>query len=168
MKLSELMAGYTPDEEYAGITNTDDFVLAIDIADTPSTKKGEYIVVETGVTAVDVQLNPETEDKTYLRAGKSTNKTATQRTFNVTGDRFEGDEFQDYACSHAIKFGKGQKIVKPYVYFSLLTGKGESGQAAIIVNSDGSGDAGAAAEVDIDIMCNNSAPVEYTYAADSE
>ena len=32
MKLSELMAGYTPDEEYAGITNTDDFVLAIDIA----------------------------------------------------------------------------------------------------------------------------------------
>ena len=39
MKLSELMAGYTPDEEYAGITNTDDFVLAIDIADTPSTKK---------------------------------------------------------------------------------------------------------------------------------
>ena len=151
MKLSELMAGYTPDEEYAGITNTDDFVLAIDIADTPSTKKGEYIVVETGVTA-----------------GKSTNKTATQRTFNVTGDRFEGDEFQDYACSHAIKFGKGQKIVKPYVYFSLLTGKGESGQAAIIVNSDGSGDAGAAAEVDIDIMCNNSAPVEYTYAADSE
>ena len=151
MKLSELMAGYTPDEEYAGITNTDDFVLAIDIADTPSTKKGEYIVVETGVTAVE-----------------STNKTATQRTFNVTGDRFEGDEFQDYACSHAIKFGKGQKIVKPYVYFSLLTGKGESGQAAIIVNSDGSGDAGAAAEVDIDIMCNNSAPVEYTYAADSE
>ena len=58
------MAGYTPDEEYAGITNTDDFVLAIDIADTPSTKKGEYIVVETGVTAVDAQLNPETEDKT--------------------------------------------------------------------------------------------------------
>ena len=45
--------------------------------------------------------------------------------------------------------------------------QGEAGQAAIIVNSDGSGDAGAAAEVDIDIMCNNSAPVEYTYADDS-
>lgn len=166
MKLSELMAGYTPSASYEGIANTDDFVLAVDIADTPSVSKGDYIVVQTGITAVDAQLNPETEDKTYLRTGKSTNKTATQRTFNVTGDRFEGDDFQDFACGHAIKFGKGQKIVKPYVYFSLLTGKGESGQAAIIVNSDGSGDAGAAAEVDIDIMCNNSAPVEYTYSAE--
>lgn len=167
MKLSELMAGLTPSASYKGIANTDDFVLAIDIAETPSTKKGEYIVVQTGITAVDAQLNPETEDKTYLRTGKSTNKTATQRTFNVTGDRFEGDEFQDFACSHAIKFGKGQKIVKPYVYFSTLTGKGEAGQAAIIVNSDGSGDAGAAAEVDIDIMCNNSQPTEYTYSAEA-
>lgn len=167
MKLSELMSGVTPSSSYEGIANTDDFVLAIDIADTPSTKKGDYIVVQTGITAVDAQLNPETEDKTYLRTGKSTNKTATQRTFNVTGDRFEGDDFQDFACSHAIKFGKGQKIVKPYVYFSMLTGKGESGQAAIIVNSDGSGDAGAAAEVDIDIMCNNSQPTEYTYSSES-
>ena len=167
MKLKELMTGVTPDEEYAGLTNTDDFVLAVDITGTADTKKADYVVVQTGVTAVDAQLNPETEDKTYLRTGKSTNKTATQRTFNITGDRFEGDEFQDYACSHAIKFGKGQKIVVPYVYFSMLTGKGEAGQAAIIVNSDGSGDAGAAAEVDIDIMCNNSAPVEYTYADDS-
>lgn len=167
MKLSELMSGVTPSADYEGIANTDDFVLAIDIADTPSTKKGDYIVVQTGITAVDAQLNPETEDKTYLRTGKSTNKTATQRTFNVTGDRFEGDDFQDFACSHAIKFGKGQKIVKPYVYFSMLTGKGESGQAAIIVNPDGSGDAGAAAEVDIDIMCNNSQPTEYTYSSES-
>lgn len=167
MKLSELMAGYSPDESYAGIANTDDFVLAIDIASTPSGIPDNYIVVETGITSVDAQLNPETDEKTYLRMGKSTNKTATQRTFNITGDRFEGDDFQDFACSHAIKFGKGQKIVKPYVYFSLLTGKGESGQAAIIVNSDGSGDAGASAEVDIDIMCNNSAPTEYTYSAGS-
>ena len=50
----------------------------------------------------------------------------------------------------------------------MLTGKGEQGQAAIIVNSDGSGDAGAAAEGDIDIMCNNSVPTEYTWADDSE
>ncbi len=214
MKLSELMKGITPNPEYAGIANTDDFVLAVDIAESASPKKADYVVVQTGVTAVDAQLNPETEDKTYLRTGKSTNKTATQRTFNITGDRFEGDAFQDFACGHAIKFGKGQKIVylrtgkstnktatqrtfnitgdrfegdafqdfacghaikfgkgqkivKPYVYFSMLTGKGEAGQAAIIVNSDGSGDAGAAAEVDIDIMCNSSAPKEYTYADDS-
>lgn len=167
MKLSELMASVTPNEDYAGITNTDDFVLAMDIASESTGKKANYVVVQTGVTAVDAQLNPETEDKTYLRTGTSTSKTSTQRTFNITGDRFEGDEFQDFACSHAIKFGKGQAIVKPYVYFSMLTGKGEEGQASIIVNSDGSGDAGAAAEVDIDIMCTNSAPTEYTYADDS-
>ena len=167
MKLSELMEGVTPSPSYAGIANVDDFVLAIDIAEESSGKKADYIVVQTGVTSVDAQLNPETEDKTYLRTGKSTNKTATQRTFNISGDRMEGDAFQDFACSHKIKFGKGNAIVKPYVYFSMLTGKGEEGQAAIIVNSDGSGDSGAAAEVDIDIMCNNSAPTEYTWADDS-
>ena len=168
MKLSQLMQGVTPNPAYAGIANVDDFVLAIDIAENPTGKIADYVVVQTGITGVDAQLNPETEDKTYLRMGKSTNKTATQRTFNVSGDRMEGDEFQDFACSHKIKFGKGQTIVKPYVYFSMLTGKGERGQAAIIVNSDGSGDSGAAAEVDIDIMCNNSAPTEYTWTNDSE
>ena len=167
MKLKELMDGVTPSESYAGIANTDDYVLAVDISGKADTKKTEYAVVQTGVTAVDAQLNPETEDKTYLRVGKSTIKTGTQRTFNITSDRFEGDEFQDFACSHAIKFGKGQKIVAPYVYFSMLTGKGEQGQAAIIVNSDGSGDAGAAAEVDVDIMCSNSTPTAYTWADDS-
>ena len=49
MKLSELMSGVTPSADYEGIANTDDFVLAIDIADTPSTKKGDYIVVQTGI-----------------------------------------------------------------------------------------------------------------------
>ena len=57
--------------------------------------------------------------------------------------------------------------MKPYVYFSILTGKGESGTAAIIVNSDGSGNAGASAEIDVDIRCTKT-PDEYTYAADSE
>ena len=167
MKLSELMADVTPNPEYEGIANTDDFVLAVDIAAESTGKKADYVVVQTGITAVDAQLNPETEDKTYLRTGTSTTKTSTQRTFNVTGDRMEGDDFQDFALSHAIKFGKGQAIVKPYVYFSMLTGKGEQGQAAIMVNSDGSGDAGAAAEIDIDIQAANVAPTEYTYADDS-
>ena len=36
-----------------------------------------------------------------------------------------------------------------------------------MVNSDGSGDAGAAAEIDIDIQAANVAPTEYTYADDS-
>ena len=164
MKLSELMAGYTPSESYAGVANNDDFVLAIDIAGSPGSNVGEFVVVQTGVSSVDAQLSPETQEKTYIRAGKVTNKTATQRTFNLGGDRMFGDEFQDFVLSHAIKSGTGQRVIKPYVFFSLLTGKGEKGTASIIVNSDGSGDAGASAEIDIDIMAT-AAPDEYTWSA---
>lgn len=164
MKLSELMANYTPSASYAGVATNDNNVLAVDIADTASTDVGDYVVVQAGVTSVDAQLSPETEDKTYLRAGKRTTKTATQRTFNVSGDRMHGDEFQDFALSHGIMFGTGQTVIKAYVYFSLLTGVGEKGTASIIVNSDGSGDAGSTAEIDIDIMAT-AAPSEYTWSA---
>lgn len=164
MKVSTLMTGRTPNAEFAGVATADDFVLAIDIASTPSTKTGDFIVVQGGITSVDAQLNPESEDKTYIRNGKVTTKTATQRTFNVTGDRMHGDEFQDWALDHAIKFGTGQAVIKPYVYFSLLTGEGEKGEAAVIVNSDGSGDAGASAEIDIDVMATK-APTSYTYSS---
>ena len=164
MKLSALMAGYTPSAEFAGVATNDDFVLAIDISEggTASETVGNYVVVQSGISAVDAQLSPETDEKTYIRAGKVTNKTATQRTFNLGGDRMFGDEFQDFVLSHAIKFGTGQKVIKPYVFFSLLTGAGEKGTASIIVNSDGSGDAGASAEIDIDIMAT-AAPEAYTW-----
>ena len=162
MKLSALMAGYTPSAEFAGVATNDDFVLAVDIGGTAGETVGDYVVVQTGVSAVDAQLSPETEEKTYIRAGKATNKTATQRTFKLSGDRMHGDEFQDFALSFDIKFGTGQKVIRPYVYFSLLTGKGEKGTASIIVNSDGSGEAGSTAEIDIDIMAT-AAPAEYTW-----
>ena len=87
MKLSELMAGITPSASYAGPAQTDDFVLAVDIAEAPSEKKGDYVVVQDGITAVDPQLNPETTDKTYIRTGKSTAKpqTSVHSTFPETG-----------------------------------------------------------------------------------
>lgn len=162
MKLSALMAGYTPSAEFAGVATNDDFVLAVDIGGTAGETVGDYVVVQTGVSAVDAQLSPETEEKTYIRAGKATTKTATQRTFNLSGDRMHGDEFQDFALSFDIKFGTGQKVIRPYVYFSLLTGEGEKGTASIIVNSDGSGEAGSTAEIDIDIMAT-AAPAKYTW-----
>lgn len=165
MTVSELMTGKTPSASYEGIITNDDGVLAIDIADTPSGKIGDYVVAQVGISGVDAQLNPETEDKTYIRAGKATTKTATQRTFNVTGDKYVGDEFQNFIASHKIKFGVGQDVVVPYVFYSLLTGKGEKGKAAIIVNSDGSGEAGASAEIDVDVMAVET-PEEYTYSAD--
>lgn len=164
MKLSELMAGYTPSESYAGVANNDDFVLAIDIAESPGSSVGDFVVVQTGVSSVDAQLSPETQEKNYIRAGKSTQKTSTQRTFALSGDRMHGDAFQDFALGFGIKFGTGQKVIRPYVYFSLLTGKGEKGTASIVVNSDGSGESGNTAEISIDIMAT-SVPTEYTWSA---
>ena len=164
MKLSALMAGYTPSAEFAGVATNDDFVLAIDISEGGAEDPANYVIVQSGISAVDAQLSPETDEKTYIRAGKVTNKTATQRTFNLSGDRMFGDEFQDFVLSHAIKFGTGQKVINPYIFFSLLTGEGEKGTASIIVNSDGSGDAGASAEIDIDIMAT-AAPEAYTWSA---
>lgn len=164
MTLSELMAGYTPSASYEGVANNDDFVLAVDIAETPSENVGDFVVVQTGISSVDAKLSAETKDSNYIRAGKSTTKTSTQRTFALSGDRMFGDPFQDFALSHAIKFGTGQKVVRPYVYFSLLTGKGEKGTVSIIVNSDGSGEAGSTSAIDISISAT-ALPGEYTWSA---
>ena len=116
-----------------------------------------------GVAGLDSNLNPITQDKTYIRAGQSTAKTGNQRSFSVTGDRYVGDEFQDFVLSHAIKYGTGQAVVRKYVYFNIITGKGEKGEVVIIVNSDGSGEAGNSAELDIELRKSGSAPTEYTY-----
>ena len=120
-----------------------------------------------GVAGLDAQMNPVTEDKQYIRAGQSTTKTGTQRTFSITGDRYVGDEFQDYCFSHDIAYGTGNAVVVPYVYFNVLNGKGEKGQASIIVNSDGSGEAGENAAIDISLNKVGSMPETYTYAADN-
>lgn len=167
MKLSELMAEYTPSPDYEGIVSNDDWVLAIDIAETTSTKTGDYIVAQMGVAGLDAQMNPVVKDNQYIRAGMSTMKTGTQRTFAVSGDRYIGDEFQDWCFKHDNKYGVGQKVIKPYVYFNVLNGVGEKGTVSIIVNSDGSGNAGENSAVSIDCKKSGAKPVEYTYAADS-
>ena len=61
--------------------------------------------------------------------------------------------------------GVGQKVVVPYVYFSLLTGKGEKGTVSIIVNSDGGGNAGENSAISVDLRSVGTAPTEYTYSA---
>lgn len=164
MKVSELMAGYVLDPEFAGVVQPDDFVLAVNIGDDVDAEVDDYEVVQEGITAVDASLEPETDEKTYIRQGKVTNKVATQRTFNVTGDRMISVAFQDYVTSHAIKFGTGQTVIRPYAFFSIKNGKGEKGKASIITNSDGSGSAGETAEIDVDIMAVG-LPAEFTYTA---
>lgn len=167
MKLSELMKDYTPKQDYTGWVTNDDYVFAINL--TPgadqATKEDDFAVVEMGIAGLDAQLNPVTQDKQYIRSGQNTMKTGTQRSFAVTGDRYVGDEAQDYCLSHETKYGTGNGVVTDYVYFNILTGKGEKGQCSIIVNSDGSGNAGESSAVDIEFKKIGSNPVEYTYAA---
>lgn len=168
MKLSALMAGATINPNFEGVLTNDDFVLAVDCGETPAENfedVSNFAVVQLGVAGLSSNLNPITQDKTYIRAGQSTTKTGNQRSFSVTGDRYVGDEFQDFALSHDVKYGTGQSVVRKYVYFNVVTGKGESGDCTIIVNSDGSGEAGNSAEIDIELRKSGSAPAEFDYSA---
>lgn len=166
MKLSELMSGVTPDPQFTGFVTNDDYVLAINTGE--ATAEKDYEVVEMGVAGLDSQMNPITQDKTYIRAGQSTQKTGTQRAFKITGDRYMGDAAQDFMLAHSMKYGTGNAVVVDYVYFCMLTGKGEKGKASIIVNSDGSGNAGESSSIDIDLKKSGALPTEYTYSASVE
>lgn len=165
MTLSELMTGRTPSATYEGFVTNDDFVLAVDCSADGSGAVGTYAVVQLGVSGLDAQLNPVTQDKQYIRAGQSTTKTGNQRSFAVSGDRYVGDDFQDFALSHAVKYGTGNAVIRKYVYFCILNGMGEQGKVSIIVNSDGSGDAGESSEIDIELKKAGDASTEYTYSA---
>lgn len=163
MTVATLMAGITPSASYEGIATNDDFVLAIDTsAQGNGADPTAFTVFAEGITSQDAQLETESDDKTYLHKGRRTLKTATQRTFNISGDRALGEDVQDFIMSHEVKYGVGQTVIRSYVYFCTLTGKGEKGKASILVNSDGSGDAGATAEIDVDIKTVGT-PEEYTY-----
>lgn len=163
MKLSELMTGHTPDAAFEGFVTADDMVLAIDVSADQKAEVDDYAVVQVGIEGVDPSLNSETKDAQYLRSGKSSTKTGTQRQFGITGDMYIGDEAQDFMLSHKIKYGTGQTVIVNYVFFNMLTGKGEKGTATVAVNSDGSGNSGDNAGIDIQLSKVGNAPEEFTY-----
>lgn len=165
MKLSELMKDRVVKEDYEGWVTNDDYVYAIDTnpGGEAATKEEDYEVVEMGIAGLDAQLNPVTQDKQYIRSGQNTMKTGTQRSFSVTGDRYAGDPAQDYCLAHKMKYGTGNGVVTNYVYFNILNGIGEKGQCSIIVNSDGSGNAGESSAVDIEFKKIGATPTEYKY-----
>lgn len=163
MKISDLLINYSPTANYEGFITNDDWVLAVDLTSGTNTDIDDYTVAQMGVAGLDAQLNPITVDQQYIRAGQSTTKTGTQRTFAITGDRYVGDDFQDYCFSHIIKYGVGQSVMVPYVYFNVKNGFGEKGRVSIIVNSDGSGNAGENSGISIDLKKAGSLPTYYTY-----
>lgn len=166
MKAKDIMAGKTPSADFTGFSTADDYVFAIDTANGGTSNVEDYIVGQLGVKGFERSLNPETQTDTYLRAGSSTVKTGTQATFSVTSDRYIGDPFQDFCLSEKIKYGTGQAVIVPYVYFNLLTGLGEIGQVSIMVDNDGSGDAGEKAEVSINFEKVGELPKAFNWEAD--
>lgn len=166
MLLATLMTGVIPNPGFTGWSTNDDMVLAINLDPTnvvPVLKEA-YAVVQTGIEGLDAQLNPIMTEKNYIRAGQSSIKTGNQRTFKTSGDRYIGDEAQDYMLNFLRAQGRGLACITDYTYFNMLTGKGETGQISIVVNSDGAGNAGESSAIDIELKKVGAAPIEYTYA----
>lgn len=162
MKVKELMNGFHPNADFEGWVTNDDYVLAINTSK-GQCAVGDYDVVQMGVEGLDAQMNPVTTDKQYIRAGQSTQKTGTQRTFAVSGDRYIGDPAQDYMLDHTIKYGTGNSVVADYVYFNVLNGEGEKGKVSILVNSDGGGNAGESSGIDIELKKIGDIPTAFNY-----
>ena len=75
------------------------------------------------------------------------------------------DSFQDALLAHALKFGTGQAVIKPYVYFNIITGKGEQGLVSIVIDEDPSGAAGSNAGFKATLTAKGT-PKEYIYSAE--
>ena len=163
MKVSELMTGKTPSDEYAGITTADDMVLALNIGTPKGETPADYQVAQEGITEHTGALEAQTAESQYIRSGQVTTKTGTSRTFTVNGDRFCGDAFQDALLAHAMKYGTGQAVIVDYVYFNILTGKGEQGQVSVAIEDDLAGAAGENASWTA-TLTSRGTPTEYTYA----
>lgn len=164
MTVSETITktGITPSAGYTGEEDNDDYILAIQTNE-EQTDVGSWTVCADHIKGYAAALNPSTSDNTYVRTGIQTSKTGNQRSFTIEGNRVIGDAFQDYCLSHGVKYGRGSDIIVAYVYFSIRTGKGEKGMAAIIVNNDADGNAGEPAGVKIDLKAV-AVPDEYTYS----
>lgn len=156
-------SGITPSPSYTGAELNDDYILAVKTDDTQKTEK-EYTVVADHIKGYPASLNPKTNDSQFIRTGICTAKTSVQRSFSIEGERVVGDAFQDFCLANKMLFGTGQDVVMPYVYFSIRTGKGETGTAALIVSEDGSGNAGEAHGFKVDMKATGK-PADYTYTA---
>lgn len=161
--LSEIMETRSPNPAYKALIadTTTAYLLAVNLAD--AAHPDGYIVAYEGITEQSGSLNPETTEAKYLHTGTRSAKTGNQRQFSVAGDRFTGgDAFQDAILAHGMKYGLGNTIVRDYVYFNALTGLGEKGKIAIMVEEDVGGGAGENATWSASLN-GQGIPEEYTY-----
>lgn len=156
-------SGKTPNPDYSGPEMTDDFILGIRTSSEQESPE-DYTVCQNRISEHSAALNTSTSTDTYIRTGPSTSKTAATRSFAINGHRCPGNPFQDFALSHKMIYALGADAEVDYVYFSLRTGKGETGRAALIVTADGSGAAGNKAGFAITLEAVET-PKAYTYNA---
>ena len=165
MTVTEFMSAVEVSSNIKGLALADDYVLATNLSGhTESSDPGTYTVVEAGLKSADGQLNPEEKTNSYIRKGKSTTKTGVQRSFSLDMDRYIGDEAQDFFDSYAVKYGTGQACVVDYVFFNMLTGKGEKGMMSVIVNTDCSGGSEENSGLSVDLKSTGVKPEAYTYS----
>lgn len=162
MKLSELMDGIELIPDFQGVVTADDYVLAVGFGS--ETDPADYLVAQEGITEHSGTMSAQTTENTYIRSGAQSTKTGTTRTISVSGHRYVGDPFQDALLDHKLKYGTGQSVIKPYVYFCKITGKGERGTVSIVVEEDPSGAAGNNAGIKATLTARGT-PQEYTYQA---
>jgi hypothetical protein len=156
------MQGRTPDADYIGKQVADDMVLAVGFG-TDNRDPNTFLVAQKQVSEHSGEITSSTQNATYIRNGESTVRTGASRTLTVTGDRYVGDEFQEACLDMGVVYGVGNDVVKPYVYFSLHTGKGERGNVSIDVTADHSGAAGENDGFSA-TLTGESVPTAYAYA----
>lgn len=167
MLLKDYMEKLTAAEATGEYTGRD-MVLAVDCTQSgDAATPGDYAFVGIHIEDVGAALTAKSEDRSYVLEGDATLKTSTQRTFTITGDRYISDDFQDFCCQPAIKFGSGGAVQRNYVYFHSGTKTGEQGCMTILVNKDGGGGASDPAEFEVELK--SCGPVSaYTYAAEGD
>lgn len=163
MKLKEFFADVKTDTAFSGFVTTDNMVLAVDISAEQNADVDDYAVAHMGFTSRSSSLNPEEKTTSYYYHGKSTMKTGNQRTIDWEAERYVGDEFQDFAVSHEMKYAKGQKSIVNYTYFNVLTGCGEKGKGTLIISNDGSGAPEENLIISGSIKKSGEEPVQFTY-----
>lgn len=162
MTVAKRMNGITPNPSATGIATADDYLFAIDFSGT-ATDPNDYIVAEAGVTELSGAMSTQTQSSTYLRTGETTTTTGHSKAFALNGDRYRGDDFQEALLDHKLKWGTGSSVVKPYVYFDMVSGKGEKGETSINVEGDFGGGAGSNAGISGTLNVQKP-PAEYEYA----
>lgn len=158
--VASVMTDITPSSSHKGPVTADDMVFGLGIGG--ATTVGSYLVADDGVTEASGALEAQTQDSNYLRRGQVTTKTGTTKTFTVSGDRIDGDAFQDAILAHAVKYGTGSSVIFPYVYFNGLTGVGEKGNVSVQVEDDYAGAASENAKFSVSCTTRGT-PEPYTY-----